>query len=398
MKIFAEYIEGKALDQFYTAMKQPFVVDGALMPDAHAGYTLPIGAAIATDNFVLPSWVGYDIGCGMCAAKLVGITADEIRNRAQDIFDAIYEQIPVGFNSFSSVKQCTISLPHTEVVASLIRKGAYRQLGTLGGGNHFIEIGVDTQDNVWVVVHSGSRGLGHKVAGHYMTLAAANRPALEAKFDADNKDLKKYNPTDYASIREKRILKALKNAKPKEGHYGFAADSEDGTNYIKDALFAQEFALESRKAMVNSVVSILGKGVMIGKFINRNHNHIDIREFRGKTCYIHRKGATHAEAGMMGVIPGNMRDGSFIVCGKGNEDALFSSSHGAGRVLGRRAAKEQLSTIDFTNQMFGIAAKVCEGTLDESPDAYKNIFEVMEQQKDLVDVITHITPVINVKG
>lgn len=403
IKIFSDFIEDAALEQFYDAMQQDFVVKGALMPDAHKGYTLPIGSAIATDNFVLPSWVGYDIGCGMCAVKLIGVTVDDIKDNAQAIFDGIYEAVPVGFKSFEKVQNCTINLSYTEVIGSLIRKGAYRQIGTLGGGNHFIEIGADEKSNVWIVIHSGSRGLGHKVAGHYMTLASANRPKLEAEFDENNTQLLKYNPTSYEAIKKKLVNKKLiKAAKPKEGHYGFAADSEDGKNYIKDALFAQEFALENRKAMMRSVMNVIdnivGVNTLAGQFINRNHNHIVSREIDGKDCFIHRKGATHAECDMLGVIPGNMRDGSFIVRGLGNSESLFSSSHGAGRVLGRRAAKEQLDVKVFEEQLKDVTALVGLGTLDESPDAYKNIFEVMKLQADLVEVVAWVKPLINIKG
>lgn len=363
-KIYAEYLEGKAMSQFYDAMKQPFVVKGALMPDAHAGYTLPIGAAVATDNFVLPAWVGYDIGCGMSATKLANITKDDIIDSQDAIFDALYSSIPVGFDSHSSMRKWDCTSPHTEVVAELIKKGAFRQLGTLGGGNHFIEIGEDTEANIWIVIHSGSRGFGHKIATHYMKLAGGG--------------------------------------KAREGHFGFTADSQEGKDYMLDATFAQEFALENREQMTEAVYkaicSITGVKATQTTFINRNHNHVVQRDIDGVNCYIHRKGATHAEYGMYGVIPGNMRDGSFIVKGKGNPDALYSSSHGAGRVLGRRAAKESLVLADFEKQMVGIKAKVGQSTLDESPDAYKNIFDVMDQQSELVEVVTHVKPLLNIKG
>ena len=189
--------------------------------------------------------------------------------------------------------------------------------------------------------------------------------------------------------------------KAKEGHFGLDVNSVEGKNYITDMNFCLEFALENRKRIVQKVAGVINRTinmiyylVKIDKIINRNHNHAELKD----GLWIHRKGATHAEDGMLGVIPGNMRDGSFIVAGKGNPHSLYSSSHGAGRVLGRKAAQLILNVENFTEQMKGITAKVCDKTLDESPSAYKNIFEVMELQKELVTVIHHIKPIINIKA
>ena len=188
------------------------------------------------------------------------------------------------------------------------------------------------------------------------------------------------------------------DGKVREGHYGLRTDSDDGRAYINDMEWALKFALENRKKIMERVIdaiSIHCDGGWLGRdLINRNHNHADKKD----GLWIHRKGATHAEKGMMGVIPGNMRDGSFIVCGKGNPDALWSSAHGAGRVLGRKRAKQELSVDEFKDTMEGITAKVGDSTLDESPMAYKDIFEVMRLQADLVDICGHIRPIINVKG
>lgn len=191
--------------------------------------------------------------------------------------------------------------------------------------------------------------------------------------------------------------------KAKDGHYGFEADSVNGKNYIKDQDWCLDFELANRKEMMIRVVDCITESLDISCFemdfsglINRNHNHAVYRA--EGDVWIHRKGATHAEDGMMGVIPGNMRDGSFIVKGKGNPESLYSSSHGAGRVLGRKAAKRQLSLEDFQAEMEGVQALVTEKTLDESPDAYKSIFDVMDLQSDLVEVVAHVKPIINIKG
>jgi len=361
IKIYAEVLEGSALDQFYDAMKQDFAVQGALMPDAHTGYSLPIGAVVSTDNYVVPAWVGYDIGCGMCAVPTTFSKADVITQREQ-IFNSIYRSIPVGFNHNRNDTEWNHEvLPKTDILAEIFNKNGYKQLGSLGGGNHFIEIGYDENDVIWIVIHSGSRGIGHATARHYMKLASGTNKA-------------------------------------KEGHYGFTSWSSEGKDYIDDLNFCLAFALENRKEMIRRVISEVRyrcEGVAVWtEFINRNHNHAEEKD----GLWIHRKGATHAEDGMMGVIPGNMRDGSFIVEGKGNPDSMWSSSHGAGRVMGRKKAKELLSIDEFTETMDGVTAKVGAGTLDEAPMAYKNIFDVMALQSDLVSVKAHIRPLINIKG
>jgi tRNA-splicing ligase RtcB len=363
-KIYASVLEDTAKDQFDSAMAQPFTMAGALMPDAHTGYSLPIGAVVATDGVVLPAWVGYDIGCGMCALRLDGIDADEIAANAKDIFDLIYTHIPVGFNV--NQKLITYSLDGlTEQGRSVaVQKKHEQALGSLGGGNHFIEVGRDEDGNAWVVIHSGSRGVGHGLATHYMKLAHPD-------------------------------------GKCKEGHFGFDVHSQNGKDYIQDLAWCLDFALANRKEMMARVVRAITEALAIpcyeldfSELINRNHNHAVERD----GLWIHRKGATHAEAGMMGVIPGNMRDGSFIVRGKGNPDSLYSSSHGAGRVLGRKEAKRRLDVSDFVETMHGVQALVDAATLDESPFAYKDIFEVMDLQKDLVEVVAHVRPIINIKG
>lgn len=360
--IFSDNIEQGALDQFASAMEQDFTVRGALMPDAHQGYSLPIGGVVATEGVILPSWVGYDIGCGMCAIR-TDFDRFDVAANAKEIFDEIYKSIPVSFKHNSTPSYNPHSFDHCSEQLKLIYKlfRGDHQLCSLGGGNHFIEIGYDESGAVWIIIHSGSRGFGWNVAKHYMCQAS---------------------PTGRAS----------------EGHFGFDISSDLGQSYITDMSYCLDYALENRKQMINRVLKVLGKicagAVAPDQLINRNHNHATERD----GMWIHRKGATHAEAGMMGVIPGNMRDGSFIVRGKGNPDALWSSSHGAGRVLGRKAAKRELNVADFESTMQGITAKVGAGTLDEAPMAYKNIFEVMRLQSDMVDVVHHIKPLINIKG
>ncbi|MES0491139.1 MAG: RtcB family protein [Leptospirales bacterium] len=395
-KIYAEVLEPSAMEQFENAMAQPFSVKGALMADAHTGYSMPIGGVVATKDAIVPAWVGYDIGCGMCAVQL-SVNKDGFD--FQEIYDQIYRQIPVGFHHHST-KKTVPDLPHTDVVARGLKKGEY-QIGTLGGGNHFIEIGEGKSGSLWIVIHSGSRNLGHFVASYYMKLAyieSIDTTEIGQVFD-DKKNstiFKEKNPVAYAKAREEYIQKEVEKSHAKsnfEGHFHFDVNNENGKNYILDMQYCLEYALQNRKAMIDKVKQIMGVDKEL-TFINRNHNHA---EFDGK-FWIHRKGATHAEKEMLGVIPGNMRDGSFIVKGKGSDDSLCSSSHGAGRVLGRKQAKRTLSMDDFKEQMQGKYAKVVDDTLDEAPNAYKNIYEVMELQKELVEIIDHVKPIVNIKG
>lgn len=362
IKIYAKNIEQQALDQFNSAMEQDFSIQGALMADAHTGYSLPIGGVVSTEGVIVPSWVGYDIGCGMCALSTT-FKIEDIKKNSKSIFNSIYKNIPTGFNvnkNPTDTKLNPNSLTDTGREAFEDRKG-FRALGSLGGGNHFIEIGQDENSNIWIVIHSGSRGVGHGIATKYIRIAS-------------------------------------RTGKVKEGHYPLYTNQDDGRSYINDMNWCLEFALENRKEMMRRAVETIAE-TCEGEanwscLINRHHNHAELRD----GLWIHRKGATHADKGMMGVIPGNMRDGSFIVKGKGNPDSLYSSSHGAGRVLGRNKARKELSKISFIKHMKGITAKVEDSTIDESPEAYKNIFEVMRLQKDLVEIISHIKPLINIKA
>lgn len=361
-KIYAEVLEESALEQFNSAMEQDFAVSGALMPDAHTGYSLPIGAVVATEGVIVPAWVGYDIGCGMCALPTT-FNSNLVREKSDSIFDEIYKRIPVGFAVNGKPIETDLKKEDLSEFGQLAfekRKGLLA-LGTLGGGNHFIEIGEDESETVWIIIHSGSRGVGHGIATEYMRLASGD-------------------------------------GKVREGPFGFETSSDLGCSYINDQAWGLEFALQNRQEMIKRVIMAIQEFVDgVGDFaelINRNHNHADLKD----GLWIHRKGATHAEEGMMGVIPGNMRDGSFIVRGLGNPESLWSSSHGAGRVLGRKQAKRELDLSDFESVMGGIKARVETETLDESPMAYKDIFEVMRLQNELVEITNHVRPIINIKG
>lgn len=354
---------GKTHAQMGSAMAQPWVVKGALMPDAHAGYALPIGAVVATEGVIVPSWVGYDIGCGVCAYPLQDVDIIDIKDNATAIHQEILKLVPVGFSSHDTALKVDLS-GLTDEGKKIAKVKAGAQLGTLGSGNHFIEIGQAAKDKKpYIIIHSGSRGTGHGLATHYMKIAGGG--------------------------------------KAREGHYPLTLDSDEGKAYMQDLDWALQYALDNRKQMVTSVMAAIGKvlrkppeRIKPELLINRNHNHAELKD----GLVIHRKGATHAEDGMMGVIPGNMRDGSFIVKGKGNPDSLCSSSHGAGRVMSRSEAKKKVHVQAFKDSMGNITTGDLNDVIDEAPEAYKNIFDVMARQNDLVECIEYIKPILNVKG
>lgn len=403
IKIFSNTIEDEAIRQFDEAMNLDCNVQGALMPDAHAGYTLPIGAVIKSDGYVFPSYVGYDIGCGMCAVN-IDITKDDIN--LEQLKKHIIDSIPLGSNKHKEKQNINISKDSyniSDFAKYRIEDTGIYQIGTLGGGNHFIEVG-ESQNNksIWIVIHSGSRGLGYKIADYYMSLAtqdSVNIEKLEEEFIFGKEIFKNVNPDAYKKAFKIFVEKQWNNAtKNKEGHFGFKLDSELAKAYIEDMNYCLDFALENRRTMIDTIINgieaQLNKKVNELLFINRNHNHAEIKE----SFVIHRKGATHAENGMFGVIPANMKDGSFIVKGKGNNESMCSSSHGAGRVLSRKKAKESLNINEFHETMKNIITNHTDDTLDESPKAYKNIFEVMKLQKDLVEIVDRSIPILNIKG
>lgn len=362
-----EDIDPKALNQFHEAMAEDCIVQGALMPDVHLGYGLPIGGVVASEGFIFPCFVGYDIGCGVAGIKLP-IKKGDIEAHTQAIYDEIIRTVPIGFKHNEKNSKWDYSdIPRTEIMDGIFHeKGGLKQLASMGSSNHFQEVGYDEKDSVWLSVHSGSRGIGHALATHYMKIAGGG--------------------------------------KAREGCYSLDVESQEGKDYIEDLNFCLEFALENRKQIIQRMITAVEKTLSAkfkpfnlsneDVFINRNHNHAELKD----DLWIHRKGATHAEKGMKGIIPGNRRDGLFVVEGLGNPDSLYSSSHGAGRIKGRKQARQDLNLDDYKKTMIGIVGEVSEATLEEAPEAYKNIFDVMEMQKDLVTVKHHVKPLINVKA
>lgn len=372
-EVFGDYslIDGATLEQFKGAMEYEHTVKGALMPDAHLGYSLPIGAAVATQGVIVPAWVGYDIGCGMCAIPTTYSRSD-VALHQDELHEAIHKYVPVGkakHNSALQMYEFEVK-PHTSIVDEAVGiRDAWRQIGTLGGGNHFIEVGYDENNMVWIIIHSGSRGVGHQVAGTYMKKAAELHGVTKGNF---------------------------------EGHYGLDVNSQLGKDYIKDMTWCLDYALMNRRLMLHAVAnafSFVGiEGDLLWQeLINRHHNHAELKD----GLWVHRKGATHAESGMRGVIPANMLDGAFITLGRGNQDSLCSSSHGCGRALSRSQAKKILDPQSFIDDMEAcqITSDASESTIDEAPEAYKSYVEVMLHQEGvLLDILTQVFPMVSVKG
>lgn len=372
---FAIDIDDQTQKQFDECCSQEYVHKASLMPDAHSGYVAPIGSVFYTKNYVVPAWVGYDIGCGMIALKFKNIEMQRINERKDEIYDLVKKTIPMGTGKVNHIKDVSDTTKkkfkellnkfregkYDEDVYKFIKNKALSHLGSLGSGNHFIELNY-FEDELWLVIHSGSRGIGKKAAKIYM---------IKSSNDENN-----YESTNPIKI-----------------------DSKVGQEYMNLLDFGLDFALLNRMEMAyklkDCLIQIFNKPeIDFELWTNKNHNHA-IYE---KEYLVHRKGATPAKKGEKGVIPANMRDGSFLVEGLGNERFLFSSSHGAGRKLSRSEAKKKFNLQEFQDSMSGIKGTVNERTIDECPMAYKDIFEVMQAQKDSVRIIKHLKPIINWKG
>lgn len=384
ISLFCVDLTQTTLTQFVECASEEYVCAASLMPDAHQGYVAPIGSVIITKDVVVPSWVGYDIGCGVSAIRL---SAPGLRklvdSHLSEIYEAVKVAVPMGLGKLRPQQSVSLeskqkfaqllaqleSGAHDSEIVEYIRRKSPSNLGTLGEGNHFIELSVDSSveqlDEVWVVIHSGSRNIGHKVATKYM-----KKSVVEG--------------TNFERTAPLRLT------------------SREGEEYQAILEFGLEFALLNRLEMAhhitNAISQVLGVAVQSELWTNKNHNHAIPITYKGESCIIHRKGATPAQLGERGVIPANMRDGSYLVEGLGNADFLWSSSHGAGRRLGRGAAKQLISMDDFTQSMAGILGTVSEATLDEAPCAYKDISVVMQSQSTSVKTVAHLRPLINWKG
>lgn len=380
-------IEKEVIEQIKNASSLPFAFHHTVLcPDAHLGYGAPIGGVLAADNVIIPNFVGVDIGCGMCAVRtsLLDIDVETL----QKIIDEIKKVIPVGFNKHSEFQ-------NKELMSSILNgnempvicehyDNALKSLGTLGGGNHFIEIQKGNDGFIWIMIHSGSRNLGKQVADYY------------------NKIAKELNSYWFSSVSKEFDLAFL------------PIDSEEGEAYIREMQYCIDFAFANRRLMMNRVKGIFFdafgvfnlndqrvKIVSFGNMINVAHNYAALENHFGKNVWVHRKGATLARKYTDGIIPGSQGTKSYIVKGKGNKDSFESCSHGAGRRMGRKKAQRTLSLEEEINNLNekGIIHSVkSEKDLDEASGAYKSIEEVMRNQSDLVEILVELSPLGVIKG
>ena len=387
-KIFTDVVDNASITQVQELCNQAFTAGSRirLMPDIHAGKGCTIGTTMTITDKVVPNLVGVDIGCGMETTRI-----REGRLELQKLDKLIYEKIPSGFSIRDRAHRYLSQIDLNELCCAkhvdLLR--AEKSIGTLGGGNHFIEVDKDDEGNLYIVVHSGSRHLGVEVASYYQ----------EAGY-------KVLNRTDDASIeaiiaqmkaegREKEIqktLKKLKNLKqtgiPKALAY---VSGELFEQYLHDMKIVQRFAMLNRQAMVDEIVC--GLGLHVEEQFTTVHNYIDTESM------ILRKGAVSARSGEKLLIPINMRDGSLICVGKGNEDWNFSAPHGAGRLMSRAEAKRRFDITGFRQEMDGIyTTSVNESTLDECPMAYKGMDDILSNIGPTVDVVKIIKPIYNFKA
>ena len=387
VKIFTDNIEGEALSQIYTLAKHP-AFDGAkirIMPDVHAGKGCVIGFTADLGEKVVPNLVGVDIGCGMLTVELGNINID-----FDKLDGVIREYIPSGMN----VHDKTHSLLDMKLKCP-VKDWSYieRSLGTLGGGNHFIEIDQDEEGNKYLVIHTGSRNLGKQVAEYYQKLAIKTMSGENDYPKLQEELIKQYKLLG----REKEISTALENLKsnfkpslsiPKELCYLTGESKED---YLYDMKKCQSFAILNRESIAETIIDL-----MDWKAANQFetiHNYID------HESNIVRKGAISAKKDEKVLIPMNMRDGCVIGTGKGNEDWNCSAPHGAGRLMSRSKAKESISLEDFNKSMMGIyTTSVGVATIDEAPMAYKPMEEIIERISDTVQVEKIIKPIYNFKA
>ncbi len=390
-------VEHGCIEQAINASNHPAVFSHVVLaPDCHQGYGLPVGGVACFEDVVSPNCVGVDIACGMLAFKTNVKVSDLTTQQLEQIVAKIKHDIPMGpshqkTDRWSQVAEHmvleyhkTCKKDHLNVNPNITPSAVYAQLGTLGGGNHFIEIQKDTDDNVWIMVHSGSRNLGHRVATYYHKLA--KELCNKWKVQLPHMDLA-YLPTN----------------------------TVEGKSYLNDMRFCETFSFQNRICMLRDILYAFSNYVEEAypehkikqtsftsgemKVINIHHNYVALENHFGKNVWVHRKGATSAKVGELGIIPGSMGSTSYIVKGKGNIHSFMSCSHGAGRTMSRKQAKLTLSFDDFEEQMKDIVSvDVNENHLDESPMAYKPIQEVMELQKDLVSIVVELTPIANCKG
>lgn len=378
---WASIIEDNTMEQAVTTSEMPFIFPHlALMPDAHLGKGATVGSVIPTLGAIIPAAVGVDIGCGMIAVKTQYNLIDLPTDR-RSLREAIESVVPLSAGKYNT----EITRHHTERRIRDLEEWAvgagfdpYKyaanwrlQLGTLGSGNHFIEVSLDENDDVWLFLHSGSRGVGNKIAQHHIKVA--------------QKLCEKW----WINLPDPDLAYLVEN-------------TPEFWQYIRELRWAQHFALLNREEMMDRVVACfeawIGSEVIRTHEVNCHHNYTEKEKHFGKDVWLSRKGAIDASEGTWGLIPGSMGDRSYVVQGKGNRLALNSSPHGAGREYSRSAARKAFTHDDLRAAMGGIEYRDTDAFVDEIPQAYKDIDVVMNDAKDLVEIRYTLRQIINVKG
>ncbi|WP_201533297.1 RtcB family protein [Psychrobacter ciconiae] len=388
VKIFTKDVEQGAMNQLYALSQLDFIHSHiAVMPDVHLGIGATVGSVIPTKSAIIPAAVGVDIGCGMNAVRL-SLKASDLPENLKPLRLAVESAVPVGFDFHKQIKAKMSTLDPLSKRLKLItdkHSGLLkmvknfdqtwaRQLGTLGSGNHFIELCLDENQDVWVMLHSGSRGIGNAIGRYFINLA------------------KKEQQSRFGHVPDRDLSY-------------FAEGSSSFTDYVEAVDWAQDYALANRREMMALVLKAISSPkaglppfVPTKEAINCHHNYVNEERHFGEQVFVTRKGAISANSGELGIIPGSMGAKSFIVRGLGNSESFCSCSHGAGRKMSRSKAARMFSVDELAKQTAGVECRKDKGVIDEIPGAYKDIDEVMANQADLVEVVHTLKQVMCVKG
>lgn len=385
VKIWTDDVDERSIEQLTNIASLPFIHHHvAAMPDVHLGIGATIGSVIATHKAIIPAAVGVDLGCGMVAARL-SLTANELDEKAlQKVFDQISRDVPVGRAQHRDERVLVdaakpfepglkaLTDRHPQLLKAFGKFSKWtNQMGTLGGGNHFIEVCLDETDQVWVMLHSGSRGIGNAIADYFIQLA--------------RKDMERW------------MIQL-----PDSDLAYFPEGSEHFADYVEAVHWAQDYAMQNRTSMLELVLAALQRHLppftVTTEAVNCHHNYVAQEHHFGENVWVTRKGAIRARKGDLGIVPGSMGARSFIVRGLGNPESFCSSAHGAGRKMSRTAAEKQFTVADMVAQTQGVICRKDKDVIDEIPGAYKDIDQVMANQADLTEILHTLKQVVCVKG
>ncbi|MGV1016796.1 MAG: RtcB family protein [Fluviibacter phosphoraccumulans] len=385
VKIWTNEVDERSRQQLANIASMPFIHHHvAAMPDVHLGIGATVGSVIATHKAIIPAAVGVDIGCGMVAARL-SLTANELDEKSLiKVFEQISQDVPVGRAQHADAKTLmdavrpfepglkVLTDRHPELLKTFGKFSKWmNQMGTLGGGNHFIEVCLDESNQVWLMLHSGSRGIGNAIADYFIKLA--------------RKDMERW----MIQLPDRDLAY-------------FPEGSEYFADYVEAVHWAQDYAFANRQAMLDLVLKGLEKHLppftVTTEAVNCHHNYVAKEHHFGADVWVTRKGAIRAREGDLGIVPGSMGARSFIVRGNGNPESFCSSAHGAGRRMSRTEAAKTFSEADLERQTSGVICRKDKGVIDEIPSAYKDIDVVMENQKDLTEILHTLKQVVCVKG